>query len=478
MAGLFRRYHPNCSQQALALRIRKRLTATGINYHLRTLQRQLCGTVSKVPLAVEKVMRQLVLECKGWSSEAEIERELAALGISVPARERRPSHTPIETVVPLAHLWLYLNLGETNHSLASQIQQQLARRNVTRSLVYLQRILAGHEQGLTRREVREALLDLLAGHGIRSERAAQAALKEHALEVHRSIRARKFSSAIELYRLTSVWRLRHHDYSSSRLATSLRRVLAERGISLSLDHIRLLVSEHTKLVRQGVLEAMEALLQEEFPEVEDWTAEAAKLSPQRLEDLSWVQAEPIAALARQWVGLNPGKSMRKLAIQVSKTVAQMGYLRNPGSIQSVLGGHKKTTRGFVYRAVLRQLGTPKRNLAIPAEHFVGTRAHLPVCDAAVTSEETQEARTQHRDWRPTLEEYLEEANDYLPRARSPHFLPFVAYRAQRLYGIPRRLAKASIVGKADRPRQGLGSSDTAVDSLIDPLQRMARGTRA
>ena len=43
---------------------------------------------------------------------------------------------------------------------------------------------------------------------------------------------------------------------------------------MSLDHIRRLVGGHTKLVRQGVLEAMEALLQEEFPEVEDWTAEA------------------------------------------------------------------------------------------------------------------------------------------------------------------------------------------------------------
>ena len=261
MAQLFRRYHPNCSQKVLALRIRKRLTATETNYHLRTLQRQLSGTVSKVPLAVEKIMQQLVLECTGWSSEAQIERELAALGISVPARERRPSHTPIETVVPLAHLWLYLNLGETNHSLASQIQQQLARRDITHSLVYLERILAGHKPGLTRREVRDALLDLLAGHGISSERAAGAALQEHALEVHRSIQARKFGSATELYRLTSLWRLRHHDYSSSRLASSLRRVLAERGLSLSLDHIRRLVSGHTKLVRQGVLEAMEALLQ-------------------------------------------------------------------------------------------------------------------------------------------------------------------------------------------------------------------------
>ena len=141
--------------------------------------------------------------------------------------------------------------------------------------------------------------------------------------------------------------------------------------------------------------------------------------PQRLEDLSWVQTEPIAALAQQWVELNPGKSIRKLAIQVSKTVAQMGYLRNPGSIQSVLGGHKKTTRGFVYRGVLLQFGTTKRNLAIPAEHFVGARAHLPVCDAT-TSKETQEARTQPRDRSPTLQEYLEEANDYLPRARSAH----------------------------------------------------------
>ena len=50
---------------------------------------------------------------------------------------------------------------------------------------------------------------------------------------------------------------------------------------------------------------------------------------------------------------HPQISMRQLAIRVSRTIQQMGYSRSPSAIQLIVGGWKKKTRGFVYRAMLK-----------------------------------------------------------------------------------------------------------------------------
>ena len=48
-----------------------------------------------------------------------------------------------------------------------------------------------------------------------------------------------------------------------------------------------------------------------------------------------------------------------------------GYQTSQHSIQPILGGHKHKTRGFIYRAMLKQL--PGERCGIPLEHIVRTR---------------------------------------------------------------------------------------------------------
>lgn len=146
---------------------------------------------------------------------------------------------------------------------------------------------------------------------------------------------------------------------------------SERRVSINLHHLQALVDGKTRRVRRGILAALEDLLGEKFPGSQNLEEEIAKVSPQspRMVDLTWVQAEPIATLARRWISQHRAFSRRQLAIRVSRTIRGMGYSSSHNTIQPILGGWKKRTRGFVYRAMLKQFDGGDR-AQIPKQHIV------------------------------------------------------------------------------------------------------------
>jgi hypothetical protein len=78
----------------------------------------------------------------------------------------------------------------------------------------------------------------------------------------------------------------------------------------------------------------------------------AQQRERRKRDLGWVRAEPLVDLATAWLEQNPGMSKRQLAIRLSARIREMGYSRSHDTLQPILGGCKKKTRRFVYRAML------------------------------------------------------------------------------------------------------------------------------
>ena len=334
-------------------------------------------------------MVQLLLESNGFTTEAEIERALAAEGLHVSPQDRLPVNVPGETVIALAHLWLHLNPDKSKRFLACQIRERLRSQGIDVSAVRLQSVLAGRFHRFVRRQIRDTLLTFLAQQGVSSEESAGAQVEGQSDEIRRSVEARKLDDPKRLVQLAGLWKLLHHDYSSRQLAASLRRTLSEQGLLMSLDHLQCLVSGRTRWVRRGVVAAVEKLLQEEFPQLDNWEEKLTELTPRSVMiDLSWVRAEPIARLAQEWIQQHPGSSLRQLTLQVSKTVHRMGYTRSFHSIQPVLGGLKKKTRGFVYRAMLHQF-EHKRSLHVPADDLVeSTRREglVPVTDSLGVAE--------------------------------------------------------------------------------------------
>lgn len=152
-------------------------------------------------------------------------------------------------------------------------------------------------------------------------------------------------------------------------------------------------------------------------------------------DLRWVPAQPTTAMARRWLATHPGVSQRRLARSVCESLARMGYSSSANTIQPILGGRRKKVRGFVHRALL-ELGNG-RTARSPSSGQRTRGLGTPVRNVATS------------DGKPsfTWREFLRQVREYLSSARSPHLVPLLAVRAERLYGIPRAKAEARIRGR-------------------------------
>jgi uncharacterized short protein YbdD (DUF466 family) len=253
--------------------------------------------------------------------------------------------------------------------------------------------------------------------------------------------------------LCRAWQLRHREASARRLSLLLRKRLQDRGIRMSINRLQKSIAGKTSRVRRVLVEAIEELLSEELSEgqTNDDMVQEVWNKREDVADLFWVEADPIAKLAREWLSMNPGKTTRQLAIQVSETLDKMGYKRGHNAIQPVLGGWKKKTRGFVYRAMLMQFDVVSE-VRIPEEHILEppTKLHLALTEPPDTVErqDDEAARPVTRlDGKPTAEDFLRAMREHHPGSLAPTFSDFAAYRAERNYGVPREMAKAIIRGK-------------------------------
>lgn len=372
MATFFLQENPNRSREALARELHQKLLCGGIRYHLRTLKRQLTGRIASVPPEVEKAMCQLLLDGSGLKTVADIEEALAGAALRVPEHERFSRYIPVAAILPLARLWRHLNPSRSKRFLARRLQSELERAGIRLTVNQLQQILAGKRYRLARSELRERLLALLREHGIKSEAQAHELYESLAKEIRQSLEGWGLKSPQRFSQLSRLWKLYHREASSKPLAVRLQQKMLERGVVISLDQLGRLVNGRTGRVRSRITSAMVELLRQECAGMQNLDEEIARLTSKtgRETDLCWVQAKPIAILARTWISEHPGFTMRQLAVRVWQTIRRMGYRRSVNSVQPILGGWKKKTRGFVYRAMLSQFKRPDQT-RIPKEHIIG-----------------------------------------------------------------------------------------------------------
>ena len=367
MGALYLHKQPQSCQERLAWELKARLEGVGVNYHIRTLRRQLTGNVSTVTALVEDAMRNVVLRLNGLRTNLDIERALVNAGLSVNPERRRPMYVSTARILPLAQLWLLLNPRRSRRSLAMELSGRLAERGVHIKVGPLQVILGGR-QSTARREILRALLELLSDHGISSETEGRARCGQHAEDIARYLEARELRSVDRLLGLALAWKVHTREPSSRRLAATLRDRVLVHELDIGLHQIQEALDGKVKNVRAVLVAEMEALLREAMPAGEDLAEAVAKATANntRLIDLHWVAAKPIAGLAQQWVAVHSEATMRQLAIRVAKTARRMGYATSASTVQCILGGHKNSTRGFVYRAMLKQL--PGHGERVPMEH--------------------------------------------------------------------------------------------------------------
>jgi len=436
LAVLYRRRHPDLSRGALALELSGRLASGGIHYHLRTLRRHLSGAVSTVPPEVETAMRQILRKRDGLAREEELERALAASGIEISLGDRASAYVMVERILPMVRLWLHLNPGQSKRFLASRLANDLGRKGSRSTIDSLQSVLAGRKR-LVRRAVHRVLLGCLAELGVTSEEEASRRARELQQDIQRSLRWRSFVDASGFRQLCRLWQVRRREPSTRRLAVLLKERLSRFGLSANVTHLQAIINDDRRRVRYAVLEAMEEVLREEIRNARNvgnplLTATARE---QVEADLRWVPAQPTSSIARRWLAAHPGVSPRQLAMRAFESLARMGYSSSLNTLQLILGGRRKKTRGFVQRALLELSdGSAARS---PSSGERKRELGRPVRSGATSDGKSS----------LTWGEFLRQVREYLPSARSPHLVPVLAVRAERLYGIPRAKAEARIRGR-------------------------------
>ena len=346
---------PGFSREALAHELQHRLATRGVRYHVRTLKRQLSGAVRTVWPAAESAMAEIVAGQLGLRSLREVRDALAAAGLG--PFESRPVQVPVQEVVGLTSLWLYLNPQRSRRFLAARLQAKLREAGVVFTLDALQAILAG-TKFRTRRAVYDELIELLGECGVGSEGEALALARVRSADIALAARGRELVPAARLHGLCQIWRAQHKEPSFRRLCLRLQQRLGERGLRLSLPHLQAMASGRVRAARRSVARVLEQILRRELDAHSDRRRGGR---PASVSDFKWTDARLVRGLAEEWQARHPGATRRQLALRLAQAVRAMGYSTSHNSIQPLLGGWKKRARGFVHRAMLAELAHEARS---------------------------------------------------------------------------------------------------------------------
>ena len=340
------------SQESLARRLCKDLESYGIIYHVRTLKRQISGFIATVPSEVQSALAKIAF---GRRSGVDIQQLCAEAGISSPNGNDSPAYVLSEKVLPLAQLWLHLNPQASKRALAIRLQRHLEKQGISYTVGTLEAILAGKNRLFVRPVIGDRLLEYLRDVGINSRVEAEARIRAQAEAIRRSLDAREFVPIRRFHELCLLWLWKHRDATARQLSAALQKKLSERGVGMNLDSLQRAVSGRPRQVRGQLQEALEDVLRPELPPSQDLDTALDRTwreRERRRHHMAWVRAEPVVGLTTAWLEQHPGMSKRQLAMRLSARIREMGYSRSHDTLQPILGGWKKKTRRFVYRALL------------------------------------------------------------------------------------------------------------------------------
>lgn len=340
------------SQESLARKLCEDLESYGVIYHFRTVKRQISGFIATVPSEVQSALAKIAV---GWRSGVDIRQLCAEAGISSPNGNDSPAYVLSEKVLPLAQLWLHLNPQASKRALAIRLQRDIEKQGISYTVGTLEAILAGKNRLFVRPVIGDRLVEYLQDVGINSRVEAEARIQAQAEVIRQSLDSREFVPIRRFHELCLLWLWKHRDATARQLSAALQKKLSERGVGMNLDYLQRAVSGRPRQVRGQLQEALEDVLRPDLPPSQDLDTALAttwRERERRRHDMAWVRVEPIVALAKTWLERHPDMSKRQLAIRLSARIREMGYSRSHDTLQPVLGGWKKKTRLFVYRAML------------------------------------------------------------------------------------------------------------------------------
>lgn len=227
---------------SLARSLQQGLRSAGVSYDVRTLKRQMLGTIATVPTEVQFTILGLLPN-----------------GIRVDASA--PPYVLAAKVLPLVQLWLHLNPGSSRRALASRLQRDLENDGISYTVDSLQAVLGGKNRLFVRTAIRDRLSAFLGECGFSVGGDAKGPFESLSAEISRSLAMRELVPIRRFRELCLLWIWEHHGASPRRLSTLLHEKLLQRGVQMSCDYLHRAVSGVPRRVRRLLQTVLEESLQ-------------------------------------------------------------------------------------------------------------------------------------------------------------------------------------------------------------------------
>ncbi len=346
LAQLFSRIQqiPRAPQSAEILRnLSEALKKHGLDYHSRTLKRQLQGRIAYVPQALETEFLQWI-KARFPQGSASLIEEFHKEKNQLQYSEDPHLYVTPRTFRQLTQAYLWIHKGMSKRKLALRLEESLRRKKIILGLETLQATLGGKTQKV-RKILEDELRFLLEEAGYRTETQLQALLKNSQDDeslVSIEVQSESFLQVLEAYRLRSP----HH--SKRQLALELQKRLKNKGYSYHLSSLQSILEGKTHRTRKILLETLKEILElsgwDNTESVEGFLSSL----PRALSDEH--QYRPVQDLPEKIDGIlqkNPGMTRRQLAILLQENLRAKNFDFSLNTLQYILGGKTQKVRGVI-----------------------------------------------------------------------------------------------------------------------------------
>lgn len=331
------------SQPVLIRQLCTALKKQNLQYHPRTVKRQLLGNIEYVPQALEKALVSWIK-----SQDKPIYKKLL-LGFqnkktSLESSADRSLYVSPQFFNSMANAYLVLHKNLSRRRLALLLQSELKSKSFSIGLETLQAAIAGKTKKI-RKILENELKNLFSKEGYADKTQIEDFLKK--VEGNGKKEIEKVAIG-DLPEVVDAYLIRSEGISKRQLALRIQERLKKKGYVYHLSSIQSVIEGKTQKTKQVILETVNEMLKEE-----------GFSDPQRIRDYldslpesqkhwhHYISAEKIPGLVQDLLKTYPSLTRRQLALALKEDLTQKNFDFSLNTLQYILAGKTQRTRGIV-----------------------------------------------------------------------------------------------------------------------------------
>lgn len=362
-------------QAQLIRELQSSLKEKGVQYHSRTVKRQLLGNIEYIPEALEEALL-------GWTRQQpgavykKLLRDFTKNKNLLESSSEPSLYISASLFSRMVAAYLYLKKQLSRRRLAVRLQKNLEEKKILMGLETLQAALSGKTQKI-RKCLEEEMRQLFFKEGFKSEAELLSFLQEADAKGRQEIERVPTGN---IHQWVDAYLLKSKDISKRQLALKIKGHLASKGYCYHLSSIQSVIEGKTKKTKRALLEAVYDTFKEGgLFDTKSIAKFSDSLSEEQRHRHDYVDAKKIPDWVRQLLEKNPGLTRRSLALILRDDLEKNNFQFSLSTLQYVLAGKTQRTRGIVVELLGRYLtGSEFHDLVASHKKLPLRRERVPI----------------------------------------------------------------------------------------------------